>query len=196
MKAAWIGALALGLGMLVVLWLKIGSGQEDGLLDFDDISIGGDFTLTAQEGQSYTLSEHQGEVRLLFFGFTHCPDICPTTLLELKKVYAQLGSAGEEVTTLFVSIDPERDTPELLGDYLGSFDLPVVGLTGSVEEVQQVVNAYAGWFEKVDLDSAAVYTMDHSTRSYLIDREGKVRYIFSYEDGPERIAYIVRKLLP
>lgn len=195
MKAAWIGALALGLGMLVVLWLKIGSGQEDGLLDFDDISIGGDFTLTAQEGQSYTLSEHQGEVRLLFFGFTHCPDICPTTLLELKKVYAQLGSAGEEVTTLFVSIDPERDTPELLGDYLGSFDLPVVGLTGSVEEVQQVVNAYAGWFEKVDLDSAAVYTMDHSTRSYLIDREGKVRYIFSYEDGPERIAYIVRKLL-
>lgn len=196
MKAAWIGALALGLGMLVVLWLKIGSSQEDGLLDFDDISIGGDFTLTAQEGQSYTLSEHQGEVRLLFFGFTHCPDICPTTLLELKKVYAQLGSAGEEVITLFVSIDPERDTPELLGDYLGSFDLPVVGLTGSVEEVQQVVNAYAGWFEKVDLDSAAVYTMDHSTRSYLIDREGKVRYIFSYEDSPERIAYIVRKLLP
>ncbi|MDA0666928.1 MAG: SCO family protein [Planctomycetota bacterium] len=196
MKLAWMGALAIGLGMLIVVWLKIGSSQEDGLLDFDDISIGGDFTLIAQDGQPYTLSEHQGEVRLLFFGFTHCPDICPTTLLELNKVYAQLGGAGEEVTTLFVSVDPERDTPELLGDYLGSFDIPVVGLTGSVEEVEQVVSAYAGWFEKVALDSAAVYTMDHSTRSYLIDREGKVRYIFSYDDGPERIAHIVRKLLP
>ncbi|MDA1113469.1 MAG: SCO family protein [Planctomycetota bacterium] len=196
MKLAWMGALAIGLGMLIVVWLKIGSSQEDGLLDFDDISIGGDFTLIAQDGQPYTLSEHQGEVRLLFFGFTHCPDICPTTLLELNKVYAQLGGAGEEVTTLFVSVDPERDTPELLGDYLGSFDIPVVGLTCSVEEVEQVVSAYAGWFEKVALDSAAVYTMDHSTRSYLIDREGKVRYIFSYDDGPERIAHIVRKLLP
>ena len=196
MKAAWIVGLFLGLCMLVVFWLKLGSRQEDGLLNFDDISIGGDFTLTAQDGQPYTLSDHDGEVRLLFFGFTHCPDICPTTLLELKKVYAQLGSSGEEVKTLFVSIDPERDTPEILGAYLGSFDLPVLGLTGSVEEVEQVIGAYAGWFERVDQDSAAVYTMDHSTRSYLLDREGKVRYIFSYDDGPERIAHIVRKLLP
>ena len=196
MKAVWLTGLALGLCMLALVWVKLGSHQEDGLLNFDDISIGGDFTLTAQDGQPYTLSEHNGEVRLLFFGFTRCPDICPTTLLELQKVYAQLGGPGEEVKTLFVSIDPERDSPELLGAYLDSFDIPVLGLTGSVEEVQEVIDAYAGWFEKVEMDSAAVYTMDHSTRSYLLDREGKVRYIFSYEDGPERIAHIVRKLLP
>ena len=193
MKIAWLMTLALGLVLLVLFWLKLGANQEDGLLDYP---IGGDFTLTADDGESYTLSDHQGEVRLLFFGFTHCPDVCPTTLLELKEVYAQLGSDGEEVETLFISIDPERDTPELLHEYLASFDLPVRGLTGSVEQVTEVIDAYAGWFDKVDLDSAAKYTMDHSTSSYLIDREGKVRYIFGYEDGPERIAHIVRKLLP
>ena len=193
MKTAWLVTLGLGLLLLVLFWLKLGSNQEDGLLDFP---IGGDFTLTSDNGESYTLSDHQGEVRLLFFGFTHCPDVCPTTLLELKEVYAQLGSDGQEVETLFISIDPERDTPELLHDYLASFDLPVRGLTGSVEQVTEVIAAYAGWFDQVDLDSAAEYTMDHSTSSYLIDGEGKVRYIFSYEDGPERIAHIVRKLLP
>ncbi|MFK5956230.1 MAG: SCO family protein [Planctomycetota bacterium] len=182
------------LGLL--LCLGACSDPEDGLLEFDDISIGGDFTLTTQNGEDYTLSEHDGEVRLLFFGFTHCPDVCPTTLLKLEKVYAKLGDAGKEVRTLFVSIDPERDTPEILGAYLASFHIPVTGLSGSVANIEKVIGAYAGWFERVDLDSAAVYTMDHSTRSYLIDREGKVRYIFSYDDGPERIAYIVRKLLP
>lgn len=168
--------------------------KEDGLLEYPEFS--GDFTLTADSGEPFRLSETHGKVRMLFFGFTHCPDICPTTLIEMQEVYRQLGDAGKEVETLFVSIDPERDTPELLHAYLNSFSIPVTGLTGSIEEVDAVVKQYASFYDKVPLDSAAVYTMDHSTRSYLIDQEGMVRYIFRYEDGPDRIAHMLRKLLP
>ena len=172
------------------------SGSQDGLLDFEDVQIGGDFTLTDHNGASYTLSDHDGEIRFLLFGFTHCPDFCPTALAELTRVYEQLGEDGERLKTLFVSVDPERDTPELLKSYLSSFQIPVTGLTGTVEEVEVVVGRYASFFDKVPLDSAAIYTMDHSTRSYLIDAEGKVRYIFRYEDDADRIAHMARKLLP
>lgn len=177
-----------------VLSLASCSNKEDGLLEYPEFS--GDFILTSSEGEAWKLSDTAGKVRLLFFGFTHCPDICPTTLVELQEVYRSLGTDSDQVETLFVSIDPERDTPELLKGYLNSFSIPVTGLTGTKAEIDAVVDQYAAFYDKVPLDSAAVYTMDHSTRSYLIDQEGMVRYIFRYEDGPERIAYMVRKLLP
>ncbi len=185
MKWACLGLLLVSLGC---------SDSDAGLLDFQ--GIGGDFTLTDEQGQKFSLAEHRGQVYLLFFGFTHCPDVCPTTLVELQEVFQRLGGAGQDLQILFVSVDPERDTPELLASYLQPFDLPVIGLTGTVSQVEKVAQAYGAFFEKVALDSAAVYTMDHSTRSYLIDGEGKVRYIFRYKDEPERIAQIVRKLLP
>lgn len=182
----------------VLLWALLFLGacghKEDGLLDYPEFS--GDFTLTDDNGEPFSLSDTKGKVRLLFFGFTHCPDICPTTLVELQEVYRQLGKDAEEVTALFVSIDPERDTPELLHHYLASFSIPVIGLTGSIEQIDPVVKQFAAFYDKVLLDSAAVYTMDHSTRSYLIDQEGMVRYIFRYDDGPERIVHMLRKLLP
>lgn len=185
--------------LLAALALAFASGcsrSQDGLLDFEDVSIGGDFTLTDHEGAPYTMSDHDGEIRLLLFGFTHCPDFCPTALAEMTQVYEKLGDQGKGLRTLFVSVDPERDTPELLKAYLGSFQIPVTGLTGTVEEVSVVVDRYSSFFEKVPMESAALYTMDHSTRSYLIDAEGKVRYIFSYDDDADRIVHMARKLLP
>lgn len=180
--------------LLLLPMLAACSNKEDGLLEYPEFS--GDFTLTSQTGDPVSLSDSAGKVRLLFFGFTHCPDICPTTLIEMQEVYRQLGDQADEVVTLFVSIDPERDTPEMLDYYLGSFEIPVVGMTGTYAEIDPVVKQYASFYDRVPIDSAAVYTMDHSTRSYLIDQEGMVRYIFRYEDGPDRIVHMVRKLLP
>ena len=179
---------------LVGLLFCLGCSDPDaGLLEFQN--VGGDFTLTDHQGQNFSLADHRGQVFLLFFGFTHCPDICPTTLVKLKEVFQLLGDAGQHLQILFISVDPERDTPQQLASYLEPFHLPVIGLTGTEAQIEEVAQAYGAFFEKVNLDSAAVYTMDHSTRSYLIDGEGKVRYIFRYQDEPERIAQIVRKLL-
>ncbi len=178
---------------LVGLYVALSHDPDAGLLRYED--FGGDFSLTDQRGEPFTLSETHGKVRLLFFGFTHCPDICPTTLAELNQALGLLGSKGEEVEVLFVSVDPERDTPERLEPYLAAFSLPVTGLTGSPAEVAAVAEAYGAHYDRVDLDSALGYTMDHSTYLYLLDREGVVRYLFRYEDPPERVAEVVRKLL-
>ena len=184
------------LGVLLPGALCLGgcADPEAGLQEFE--GIGGDFTLVDPSGQPYSLSSHGGEVRLLFFGFTNCPDVCPITLTKLQQVHRLLGDRGKKIRILFVSVDPERDTPERLAAYLANLRIPVTGLTGTVEEVARVAAQYGAFFEKVALDSAAVYTVDHSTRTYLIDGEGRVRYIFRYEDNPERIAHLVRKLLP
>lgn len=184
----------LGLALLALpLALASCGNKEEGLLRYEELGM--DFLLTDDEGQEYRYSEHQGQVRLLFFGFTYCPDICPTTLNDLTKAVDILGEKGQEVETLFVSIDPERDTPERLNQYLGAFPIPVTGLTGSQEDIAEVAQAYGAFYERLDLDSALGYTMDHSTYLYLIDREGVVRYLFRYEDPPERIAAVVGKLL-
>jgi protein SCO1/2 len=184
----------LGLALLgLPLVLPSCGNKEEGLLRYEELGM--DFLLTDDEGQEYRYSENQGQVRLLFFGFTHCPDICPTTLNDLTKAFEILGKEGQEVETLFVSIDPERDTPERLNQYLGAFPIPVTGLTGSQEDIAEVAKAYGAFYERLDLDSALGYTMDHSTYLYLIDREGVVRYLFRYEDPPERIAAVVDKLL-
>lgn len=183
-----------GLASLVLSMALPSCGNpEEGLLRYEELGM--DFLLTDDEGQEYRYSEHQGQVRLLFFGFTHCPDICPTTLNDLTQAVEILGKKGQEVETLFVSIDPERDTPERLNQYLGAFPIPVTGLTGSKEDIAEVAQAYGAFYERLDLDSALGYTMDHSTYLYLIDREGVVRYLFRYEDPPERIAAVVDKLL-
>ncbi|MGB0685112.1 MAG: SCO family protein [Planctomycetota bacterium] len=178
---------------LSLVGLYVTLSHDPGLLRYED--FGGDFSLIDQRGEPFTLSETDGKVRLLFFGFTHCPDICPTTLAELNQALGLLGSKGEEVEILFVSVDPERDTPERLEPYLAAFSLPVTGLTGTPEEVAAVAEAYGAYYDRVDLDSALGYTMDHSTYLYLLDREGVVRYLFRYEDPPERVAEVVRKLL-
>ena len=184
----------LGLAILALpLSLASCGNKEEGLLRYEELGM--DFLLTDDEGQEYRFSEHQGQVRLLFFGFSHCPDICPTTLNDLTQAVDILGKKGQEVETLFVSIDPERDTPERLNQYLGAFPIPVTGLTGSKEQIAEVAEAYGAFYERLDLDSALGYTMDHSTYLYLIDREGVVRYLFRYEDPPERIAAVVDKLL-
>jgi protein SCO1/2 len=160
-----------------------------------EYDLGGDFSLIDHNGQRFNLSDHDGEIRLLFFGYTSCPDICPTTLSKLTRVYRQLEPEGDEVLTLFVSVDPTRDTPEKLAEYLGYFSLNAIGLTGHKDEIDRIIKQYGGDYFIEESDSAAGPLFAHTTYLYLIDRKGTVRFLFTHEDTPEWIAAGISQLL-
>ena len=170
-------------------------GFPEGPVELLDLEVGGDFSLTDDQGAVFQLADHRGEVFLLFFGYTTCPDFCPLTFSRLTRAYDLLGDRAEEVTTLLVSVDPERDDPARLAEYLGFFDVRSTGLTGTKEEIDAVVDAYAAVYERVESESAAGPLFNHSTYLYLIDGEGRVRYLFGHGETPERIAEGVRLLL-
>lgn len=172
-----------------------GEAVDQGPVELVELEIGGDFTLTDERNGTFRLADHRGELFLLFFGYTTCPDFCPLTFSRLTRAYDLLGEQAEQVTTLLVSVDPERDHPERLAEYLGFFDVRSTGLTGTKEEIDAVVAAYAAFYEEVETESAAGTLFNHSTYLYLIDGEGRVRYLFGHGETPERIASGVRLLL-
>jgi protein SCO1/2 len=154
--------------------------------------LGGDFVLAAHDGTTFDLTEHRGEVFLMFFGYTHCPDFCPATLSLLNQVYELLGEDGSGSSTLLVSIDPARDTPEALAKYLGYFGVPALGLGGTTEEIETVLSAYAGLMESGE-DEEGEVAFGHTTYIYLIDHEGNVRYMFRPNDTALFIAAGVKQ---
>jgi cytochrome oxidase Cu insertion factor (SCO1/SenC/PrrC family) len=154
-----------------------------------------DFTLTDHDGHVFRLSQLRGKVVLLFFGYTSCPDACPTTMAKLSRVYKLLGPEGDRVVTLFVSVDPNRDTPHVLKDYLKYFKLNALGLTGSKAEIDAVVHQYGARYEIEQSDSAAGYHINHSTDLYLLNQAGQTTGHFNYADGAQVIADGVRRLL-
>lgn len=141
--------------------------------------IGGDFTLTNQDGGKTSLKDFRGKVVLLAFGYTHCPDVCPTTLAQFKQVHQALGKDGAKLQALFISVDPKRDTPAHLKQYVGYFDPTFVALTGKPAELKQTIERYMGKYRIRETNSAAGYFVDHTAFIYLIDPQGKVRYLFS-----------------
>jgi protein SCO1/2 len=139
-----------------------------------------DFTLTNQSGQPFQLSEQRGQVVLLFFGFTNCPDVCPTALAEAAAARRQLGTDGEKLTVALITVDPERDTPERLGRYVRAFDPSFVGLSGTRAELEPIYKAYGVAATRRELpESALAYTIDHSAFLYVIDRDGQWRVAFT-----------------
>ena len=167
------------------------------LLD-DYGAFGGNFTLTDHHGQPFSLVDGQDDISLLFFGFTYCPDACPTMLIKLQEMYKKLGpSASSTVQTLYITIDPERDTPEILNDYLSYFTtINILGLTGTLDEIDQVAKQYSVFYKKVPLESAAGYLMDHSTWLYLVDQHGELRYRFRHSDTVEEMVAGIQQLFP
>lgn len=136
--------------------------------------IGGAFTLTNPAGETVTDKDFAGEYTLVYFGFTHCPDICPTGLLLIANVLDQLGRSGKKVTPLFITLDPERDTPKVMGNYVQHFSPRIVGLTGTPEQIKQVADAYKVYYRKVkDEDASDGYVVDHSGYIYLMGPDGK-----------------------
>lgn len=158
--------------------------------------IGGDFTLTDHRGRPFRLADTDGEVRLLFFGYVMCPDVCPMTLSKVVQVRRLLGAEAEHLMTVFVSVDPGRDTPEKLRDYLGYFDLgEAAALTGKAEEIDAVVDLFKASYEKEETGSATGYLINHTPYLFLLDRRGTVRALYRPSEKPEEIAAAVRALL-
>ena len=154
--------------------------------------IGGDFALVDQHGTRFELQNLRGQAAMLFFGYTYCPDICPVTLSKMGRVYQLLGEDQQELTTLFVTVDPKRDTQEKLAEYLDYFAIDAIGLRGDKEEIDQVVRQYGGYYSLGEEEAA--YLVDHSTYTYLIDQQGKVRFLFRQSDGPELMAAVAEQL--
>ncbi len=157
---------------------------------------GGDFTLIDQDSTTFELASLRGKVVLVFFGYSQCPDVCPTTLSKLSSVARRLGDQRSGMKVVYVSVDPARDTPAVLKADLGNFDLDAVGLTGTREEVDRVVAMYGAKYEIVPTpQSAAQYTVSHSTTLYVLDQRGKVVATFPYEATADEIVETVRSLL-
>ena len=149
-------------------------------------SIGGPFTLTAANGQTVTDKDFRGEPTLVFFGYTHCPDVCPATLFEISEVLRALGP-DKKAAALFITVDPERDTPAIMKDYLSSFDPRIVGLTGSREAVDPVLREFRVYSRKVPGEGGE-YTMDHTALIYLMDRQGRFVRPFRLDRTPAEAA--------
>ena len=150
-------------------------------------AIGGPFALTTPEGTTLRDSDLKGVPFVVFFGFTHCPDICPTKLFEMSEVLRAAGDKGKPLRALFVSIDPERDTPEVLKSYLGSFDPRIVGLTGDRPAIDAMVKAYRAYAKKIPTKDND-YTMDHSTLVYLMNKRGEFHGALNLERAPAEAA--------
>ena len=154
--------------------------------------IGGDFALVDQHGASFELQSLRGQAAMLFFGYTYCPDICPVTLSKMGRVYQLLGEDQQELTTLFITVDPKRDTQEKLAEYLDYFAIDAIGLRGDKEEIDQVVRQYGAHYSLGE--EQAAYLVDHSTYTYLIDQQGEVRFLFRQSDSPELMAAVAEQL--
>ena len=154
--------------------------------------VGGDFQLVDQEGRPVDQTILNGKWSLVFFGFTYCPEFCPTTLAEMAAVQQQLGEQARDLQMVFISIDPERDTPQALKDYLSSDGFPkgTVGLTGTPEQVAQAARAYRAFYQKVGEGEG--YTMNHALTVYVIGPDGKFRTTLGYGLGPQKATQIVR----
>jgi len=182
-------ASSLVVGLVVVLWLL---GGLRGVTA--PAAIGGPFQLTDQAGQTVTEKNLQGKPTLIFFGFTHCPDVCPTSLFEISEVLRALGGDADRVNAYFISVDPERDTAVAMKDYLSSFDPHLKGLTGNTDAVAKVISGFRVYAKKVPLKDGD-YTMDHTALIYLMDRDGKFVAPFNLKRTPEAAAADLKRYL-
>jgi protein SCO1/2 len=155
-------------------------------------AIGGSFTLTDQDGKTVTDADFKGKPMLVFFGYTHCPDVCPTTLFEVSEVLRALGNDAGKAQALFITIDPERDTAPVMKDYLSSFDPHLRGLTGTVDAITSAEKGYRVYAKKVPGENGE-YTMDHTALVYLMDKEGRFVAPFNLKRTPADAAADLRK---
>jgi protein SCO1 len=186
-----VGAFAASLvvGLVLMLWAMGGLKHVT-----SPAAIGGPFELTDQAGQAVTEKSMLGRPTLVFFGFTHCPDVCPTTLFEMSEVLRAMGKDADGVNVYYISVDPERDTQAAMKDYLSSFDPRLKGLTGNSQQVAKVLSEYRVYAKKVPLKDGD-YTMDHTALVYLMDRDGKFVSPFNLNRKPEEAASDLKRYL-
>ena len=156
--------------------------------------LGGNFTLTDHDGKKFSLSESKGKAVLLFFGYTNCPDACPTILSRLKNLLKNKNIDSGKIKILFVSVDPERDRPEKLKNYLEYYNIGAIGLTGNINEIAAAAKLFGVYYNKRIIDSKTLYAVDHTTTLFVLDTNGDVRHLFRYADD-ERVLVPVLKLI-
>ena len=157
-------------------------------------TVGGPFTLTDQNGQKRSDSEFRGKLMIVYFGYTFCPDVCPADLMAITQALDALGAAAEGVRPVFITVDPERDTP-LLKDYVAAFHPSLVGLTGSAEEIRKVANSYKVYYRKVPSERKGEYSIDHAGVIYLMGRDGEYLGFLPPQTAPEKLTEVLRKYL-
>ena len=176
------------------------SVREGGSPAFHGVDITGaeyarTLSLTDQYGQPRTLADFKGKVTLVFFGFTQCPDVCPATMAELAQIKAKLGADGNRVQGVFVTLDPERDTTEMLKAYMGGFDPSFIALRGTLEQTAAAAKEFKVYYAKVPGKSPGTYSLDHTAGSYVFDTHGKVRLFVRYGSGAEALTADLTALL-
>jgi protein SCO1/2 len=178
------------LTLLTTLLLILPDAQQSA----GKVPIGGPFRLTSQEGKPFTDENLKGKPFVVFFGFTHCPEVCPTTLYDLTQDMAALGKEAENLQAAFITVDPTRDTPELMKTYLSSFDPRIVGLTGTEEEVAAAAKAYKIYYRKVPTEGSD-YTIDHSATLFLMDSKGEFYGTSNFQEPEETRRGKLRQLV-
>ena len=189
---AFAGVLVLVAGVLIGVAFR---DQAKGIAGNPlGASIGGKFNLIDQNGKPFTDADLKGKWHLVFFGYTHCPDICPTALNDLSLALEQLGAKEKDVGIVFISVDPDRDTPAVLKSYIESFGGPIEGLTGSADAVKQAAQDYKVYYAKHPRADGG-YDMDHSALIYVMDPEGRFTATFTPDDNADRVAARMKKLV-
>jgi protein SCO1 len=182
-------AASLVVGLLVMFWAMGGVSKVA-----QPAAIGGPFALTDQNGKTVTDKSLKGKPTLIFFGYTHCPDVCPTSLFEISEVLRAMGKDADKVNAYFISVDPERDTPATMKDYLSSFDPHLEALSGDPAETTKVLTSYRVYAKKVPTKDGD-YTMDHTALIYLMDRDGRFVAPFNLKRTPEEAAAELKRYL-
>jgi protein SCO1 len=163
--------------------------------DLTGLDYAKDFALTDHNGKPRTLADFKGKVVVVFFGYTQCPDVCPTTLAEMATAMKELGPQADQVQVLFITIDPERDTQQLLAQYVPAFDKRFLGLRGDAAQTAAVAKEFKVYYAKVPGKDAGSYAMDHTAASYVFDRNGKVRLYVRYGQGAAPLVHDLKQLL-
>ena len=193
----WLRAFALLASVLLAGGLAACGEQRPAFssIDITGADYGKNFALSDHNGQVRHLSDFAGKVVVVFFGYTQCPDVCPTTLAELAEVKKLLGKDGDRLQALFVTVDPERDTPELLKAYMANFDPSFLALRPAISELPAVAKDFKIYYKKVPGTSATSYTMDHSAGSYVFDTQGQLRLFTRYGSGAPLLAADIAQLM-
>lgn len=164
-------------------------------IDLTGAEYARDFSLPDVDGRMRSLQDFRGKAVVVFFGYTQCPDVCPTTLAEIASAKQLLGPDGEKVQGVFITVDPERDTPEVLKAYVGNFGPDFVALRGSPEQIAATAKDFKVYYKKVDGKTPTTYTMDHSAASFVYDPQGRLRLYSRYGTGPQALADDLKLLL-
>jgi protein SCO1 len=191
---AWIAAAALA----AVALFAAGCGQGGATFRSTDITgaeLGRDFQLVDHNGQPRRLADFRGKVLVVFFGFTHCPDVCPTTLAELARARKQLGADAARVQVVMVTVDPERDSPDVLKQYVTALDPSFLGLTGSPQAIADTAREFKVFYQKSPGATADSYSVDHSSGTFVFDAAGRPRLLVGYGQGAEVFAHDIGELL-